>query len=140
MVFINKNIIWLYLSLFLTLYSCSDKLFTYDIDCNDCYTVKPDSADIVIYISNKYSNTTLTLYDGKAGSDNIIFSGLVEYYPEYFLVEVDKEYAAEVEYTKDGITYSVIDGTEIKAKRVTEYCGDECWVITNNELDLRLKY
>ena len=123
--------------------SCNEKVFTADVDCNDCYVEKPSKDDLIIAltINNKYPRVPITVYLGDAEKGQIVISDTADSSPYYVYVPVDKVYSVRAEYKLDNtaeVIYAV-DGTNLKALAVSDACDARCYVIANQNLDVRLK-
>ncbi len=137
-------ILQIIISLFLVLilYSCHEKIFTSDVDCEYCYSIKPDSVDLVVSLTynDTYDTIPLVVYKEVVGENNIEYIDTAYGDTYYLLVPVNAKYSIKVEYKKDSITTYAIDATKVKIKRVSDACDEVCWVIENEEMDCRLKY
>lgn len=125
------------------LHSCEDALITIDVDCSQCYYPKPDSADLVISLTyNKdFKKIPITVFRGDIESMDVEYVDTVSSSIYYLFVPVDKEYSVRAEYNfSDGRKVFAVDGTKIKTKRVIEECGDECWIIRDDGINVELKY
>lgn len=125
----------------LFLLSCNDKIFTFDVDCEECYTEKPDSVDLIIHWTqnNEFDEIPILLYKGTTEGEFIdtfyLFGN-----PAYIWVKAEQEYAIKAIYETNDRTVFVVDGTKQELKRVTDYCDYDCWVVVNEELDIKLRY
>lgn len=125
----------------LCILSCNDKIFTWDVDCEECYSEKPDSVDLIIHWTknSEFDEIPILLYKGTTGGEFIdtfyLFGN-----PAYVWVKAEQEYAIKAIYETNDRTVIVVDGTKQKLKRVTDYCDYDCWVIVNEELDIKLRY
>ena len=124
--------------------SCDKKWITFNIDCNECYTNKPDSSDLILEFSEEYIGSEgiqFILYEGDVENNNIIKIDTSYTGKFYFYTQVNKNYSVRSNYkTKDNKTYSVINGTKLKTKYVEDVCDNNCWVIVNDEIDLKVSY
>jgi hypothetical protein len=130
--------------LFLLLFlggSCSEKIFTGDVNCDECYTEKPDKSDLVIdvTINYKYPEVPIVVYRGDMENQDIIATDTATYTPYYVYVPVGETYSVRAEYNQDSITTFAVDGTHLKALSVSDACDSKCYVIANDKLDVRLK-
>ena len=130
--------------LVLVLFSvCEEKVFTWDVDCDECYTIKPDSVDLIIrWTKNEdYVEIPVVLFRGKVDQGVLIDTFFCFEDPAYIWVDAEAEYSAKAIYESVDRTVIVVDGTKQKLKTVSEACGEEpCWVSTDDELFLRLKF
>lgn len=122
-------------------WSCGEKIFTGDVDCDECYTGKPDKLDLVINVTlnSRYKFVPVTVYKGDVEDNEVVAIDTAWSSPLYVYVPVDEKYSVKAEYKKDGTTLFVIDGTKPKAKLVTNACDEECYVIVNETLEARIK-
>ena len=121
---------------------CQEKIFTGNVNCDECDPNKPDSAILYIdvTINDKYPVVPLILFREefeKNLTDYVDTTAIADY---WIWVAVDQEYSVKAEYAYDSDTIYVIDATRLKAKRVTEECEDVCWVVVHDRIDARLKF
>jgi hypothetical protein len=121
---------------------CQEKIFTGNVNCDECYTDKPDSAILFIdvTINDDYREVPLVLYREEYEKDQIDYRDTTAISDYWVWVAVDQEYSVKVEYAYDSDTIYVVDATKIKAKRVSEECDEVCWVVVNDRIDARLKF
>jgi hypothetical protein len=121
--------------------SCNEKIFTGDVNCDECYYPMPDEADLIIDVTMnyKYPNPLVTVYKGDVEKNNVVSVERAEFTPYYLSVPVDTKYSVLVEYSSGNKTVIAVDGTNLKFLRVSDACDGECYVIENNHLDLTLK-
>jgi len=122
----------------ISLSACKDKFNTSDVDCNECFVDKPDSALLIIHLTknSQFEEIPVLLYSGNIDNGTFIDT----FYQSEIPVKSEGEYSAKAIYSTNERTVYVVDGTKIKQKRVSDYCEETCWVTTNNELYLRLSY
>jgi hypothetical protein len=139
----QKVIVYISLIITVLLFTvCEEKIITWDVDCNECYTIKPDSVDLIInWTKNEdYPEIPVVLFKGKVDKGEWIDTFFCFEDPAYIWVKANEEYAAKAIYEKSDRTVIVVDGTETKLKRVSEACDESCWVITDEILELKLKF
>jgi hypothetical protein len=121
--------------------ACDEKIFTGNIDCNDCDIVKPEMADLVVdlTISNKYPAVPVVIYEGDAEKNDIVFTDTAFATPYYLYVPVNQKYSVRAEYRDGDQVIFAIDGTNLKVLSVTDACDARCYVIENENMDVRLK-
>ncbi|MFO7369962.1 MAG: hypothetical protein R6X09_06810 [Bacteroidales bacterium] len=121
--------------------SCDEKVYTGDVDCDECYTEKPQQADLIIdlTISNRFGNVVVNVYEGEVEDNQVVLTDTVDYTPFYAYVKVDKKYAVRAEYRKGTETLYVIDGTKLKVMSVSDACEDACYVIEGETVNATIK-
>jgi len=126
------------------LISCNEKVFTIDVNCDQCYSPKPDSIDLVIHWTKNtdFPEIQALLYKGYIDSGELIDTFYLFGNPARIYVKAEENYSVKALYESGDRKVYVIDGTKQKLKRVGEgICDDyECWVIENDELDVKLRY
>ena len=122
--------------------SCSEKIFTEGVDCDECYRIKPDSAYLTINltINDSYETIPLIVYRNEVEHKDTEYVDTAYESPYYLLVPVNKEYSVAAEYIKGSGKIIAIDGTNIKIRHVSSECDEDCWIIEGDELDMGLKY
>jgi hypothetical protein len=122
--------------------SCSEKIFTAGVDCEECYRVKPDSAylRVDLTINDTYETIPLVIYRNEVEKNDTEYVDTAYESPYYLLVPVNKEYSVAAEYIKATDKIIAIDGTRIKIKHVSSECDEDCWIIEGDELNMELKY
>ncbi|MGD2035497.1 MAG: hypothetical protein PVF73_10605 [Bacteroidales bacterium] len=121
---------------------CEEKVFTLDVDCNECYTEKPDSVDLIFHWTKNedYPEIPVVLYKGTVENGEFIDTFFCFEDPAYVWVKSNEEYSAKAIYESSERTVIVVDGTKQKLKHVSDACDDPCWIITNEELRLQLHF
>jgi hypothetical protein len=128
--------------LILLVCSCSEKIFTSGVDCEECYQIKPDSAYLVVKltVNDTYESIPIVVYRNEVEKRDIDYVDTAYESTYYLLVAVNKEYSVEAEYINGDSKIIAIDGTRIKTKHVSSECDEECWIIEGDELNMELKY
>lgn len=122
-------------------WSCSEKIFTGDVDCDECYTGKPDKADLVIDLTfnGRYSEIPVTVYKGDVEDNEVISIDTAYSSPYLVYVPVDTRYSVKAAYKKGDVTLYAIDGTKLKLMTVSDACDEKCYIVVNDKLDARIK-
>lgn len=126
---------------FCVLTSCNEKIFTGEVNCDECYTEKPVNADLIIDLSvtDKYPAVPVVIYKGDVEKNDIVYVDTAFATPYYAFVPVNRKYSVKAEYRSgDDVVYAV-DGTNLKVQTVTDACDESCYVIENETMDAKLK-
>jgi hypothetical protein len=121
--------------------SCGEKIFTGDVNCDECYTDKPESIDLEIKVtlSGEYPEVPLVIYKGDVEDNQVEYVDTAYESPYYVNVSAGKRYSVKAKYEKDDATLYAVDGTKPKIKLVTDACDSECYVIEDATLDVSIK-
>jgi hypothetical protein len=123
--------------------SCGEKLFTSNVDCEECYAEKPENVDLIVYVTlnDEFQEVPIVIYRGDVEDDQIVQVDTVleDENPYYLYVPVGKRYSVKAKYEKDDATLYVVDGTKPKVLKVTDACDTECYVVEDVTLDARIK-
>jgi hypothetical protein len=139
--FMSKKI-FLYGIIAYLFFSCQEKWITSDVNCNECYATKPDSADLVVYLTfeGKFTSVPLVFYRDEVNDDNNIDYVDTAYSSPYYLYsKVNMDYVVKAEYKHNNQTIFAIEKAKLKAKRVSGECDEVCWVIEGGKMNARLK-
>jgi len=111
------------------------------VDCNDCWGFKPDSADLLIYLTINQDNpeVPLVIYRGNFEDGEVDFVDTARESTYTLYSAIDQYYSVTAEYKVEGKTVIVVDGDVMKAKDASSSCDYECWIITDGEFSLQLK-
>lgn len=124
----------------LTPSSCEDlKLF---VDCDKCYNDLPEkySIKVIVDIDSENPYVPITFYKGKIDNGTIIDIDTI-YHSPYYTIEVkfNEYYSAIAKYRHKGRVIYAVDGRKLSEKLDESSCSEPCYVISGDELDLRLK-
>lgn len=110
--------------------------------CSDCKEEEPDRAQLRFKFEPSYGVfVDLKVYEGDI-SDSILLATtrLSNYQPNYKInVALNKKYSATGTYEINGKKYIVVSATAIGVAYEKERCGDPCFYIYDDIIDLRLK-
>jgi hypothetical protein len=111
------------------------------VNCDECYSIEPDSGDLIINltIENPNNKVPLVIYKGQVDGEKIEYTDTAFSSPYYLYVDLNDYYSVKAKYQTGDKTVYVVDGDKIKTKLVSETCGTDCWVITGGILDAKLK-
>jgi hypothetical protein len=128
------------ITLLVIAFSCENGA-SFGVDCNECYYDRPDSADLIIYITINSENpyVPIKLFRGDVENNQLDWVDTV-YSKEYRLYsEVGQTYSVEAKYKSGSKDILAVDGDKISTSLVTDVCDQDCWIIKGGILDVRLK-
>ncbi|MFC2098949.1 hypothetical protein ACFLSP_04305 [Bacteroidota bacterium] len=113
-----------------------------EVNCDDCFYEKPDSADLVIHltINDNHPEVPIVLYRGNVEDKQVDWVDTARETPFYIYSKVGQLYSVAAEYKVDGKKIIAIDGDGMKAKHVSDACDYSCWVVTGGYLKVELKF
>jgi hypothetical protein len=121
-------------------FSC-ENTGVFGVNCDECYSVEPDSADLVIYLTINSENpyVPIKLYRGNIENKELdwVDTAMTKEYKLYSAV--DQDYSVEAYYKSGGKTVIAVDGDKITTSLVTDVCDNDCWIIKGGVLNARLK-
>lgn len=138
---VNSHIKALIVLVLLTLAGSCDEYLGLTVDCDDCWGFKPDSADLLIYltIDQDHPEVPIVIYRGNFEDGEVDFLDTARASTYTLYSAVDQYYSVTAEYKVDGKTIIAVDGDVMKAKDASSSCEFECWIITDGEFSLQLK-
>jgi len=125
----------------LTLVGSCNEYLGISVDCDDCWGFKPDSADLLIYLTINQDNpeVPIVIYRGNFEDGEVDFLDTARQSTYTLYSAIDQYYSVTAEYKVDGKTIIAVDGDVMKAKNATSSCEFDCWIITDGEFSLELK-
>jgi hypothetical protein len=125
----------------LTLAGSCNEYLGISVDCDDCWGFKPDSADLLIYLTINQDNpeVPIVIYRGNFEDGEVDFLDTARQSTYTLYSAIDQYYSITAEYKVDGKTIIAVDGDVMKAKNAKSSCEFECWIITDGEFSLELK-
>ena len=122
-------------------YSCGEKIFTGDVNCDECYTDKPDEVDLIIEVTlnGEYPEVPIVVYRGEIEENQVEYVDTVFENPYYLFVKADRKYSVKAKYEKEDKTLYAVDASKPRVLKVTDACDAECYVIEDVNLDVRIR-
>ena len=138
---VHSHIKALIVLVLLTLAGSCDEFLGLTVDCDDCWGFKPDSADLLIYltIDQDHPEVPIVIYRGNFEDGEVDFVDTARASTYTLYSAVDQYYSVTAEYKVDGKTIIAVDGDVMKAKDASSSCEFECWIITDGKFSLQLK-
>ncbi len=119
---------------------CETEDWTFEVNCNDCYSIAPDSAKLIVHltINATYDSVPLTFYRG-AYEEGVIDWQDTATSDEFLLFsEMEREYTVKATYSSGNNTIFAIDGDKMQLRDADEECGSPCYIVKGGIFDVRL--
>ena len=123
------------------IFSCDKKFNFLEVDCSECYRIKPDNGELIIHvtINNENPEVPIVIYRDRIESGRIRIRDTVSEKTVYIEVPLNHYYSVKAEYKAGDDSVFAVDGERIETHRVTDQCDTTCWIIKGGRYDLRLK-
>lgn len=131
-----------------TLLSCGDEYLLDDVDCDECYTPKQETGPVSVNVTLDANNNRIPIkifkgkYEERYRSDysEALIVDTVSQDDTYIAeLKVNEYYSVAAEYTHNGEKIVVVDGDKLKMYKVSDSCGDVCWIFKGGDIDATLK-
>ena len=125
----------------LTLAGSCNEYLGLNVDCDDCWGYKPDSADLIINltINRDHPEVPIVVYRGNMEVGQVDWVDTARQTPYYLYSAIDQFYSVTAEYKVNGKTIIAVDGDVMKAKDASASCEFECWIVVDGEFSVDLK-
>ena len=119
--------------------SCEPEDWSPGVDCNDCFGYRPDSADLIIYVTINKENpyVPLEIYRGSDEGELMVQDTAISA-TFYFWAATGQAYTVRARYRQDSGWLDAYDGDIMKIRDFGEQCGDPCYIIKGGTFDLTL--
>ncbi len=119
--------------------SCESEDWILEVDCNECFDYKPDSALVILNLSFNLENLAipLTVYRGDVGGE-IEWEDTVKANQIDLTLAVGSTYAVRAKYHRGSQSIEVFDSDQMVLKDYGDSCGDPCYIIKGGIYELEL--
>jgi hypothetical protein len=130
---------FLLLIMIIGLTGCKDALF---VDCNSCAIDEPVDGEINISltINDLNQSVPITVYNGKFEYNNIYYTDTVKTSSLVVIYPVNQYFSVTAKYKSGTKTIIAVSGGELKTKKNSGSCQNDCWTISNGDIDVKLRY
>jgi hypothetical protein len=137
----NPYIKAFFVLLLITMAGSCNEYIGLTVDCDDCWSYRPDSADLIINltINGSHPEVPIVVYRGNIEGGEVDWMDTARENPYYLYSALEQYYSVTAEYKVDGKTIIAVDGDEMKAKDATSSCEFECWIIVDGEFKVDLE-
>ncbi|HDR68300.1 MAG TPA: hypothetical protein ENN61_04535 [Bacteroidaceae bacterium] len=111
------------------------------IDCNECFSYKPDSANLIVYltIDSDYGPVPLTFFKGKYEEGVIDWQDTATTTEFRLYSEIGQLYTVKAIYSTGDETIIAFDADRMTKYNAGEECGNPCYIVKGGVFDLRIK-
>jgi hypothetical protein len=120
--------------------ACETEDWMLEVNCGDCYGYKPDSANLIIYISIDAENDSvpLTFYRGNYEEGVVDWQDTATTDEFYLYSKVNSDYTVRAQYRSDEKVIEAFDADKMTLYNADEECGSPCYIVKGGIFDLRL--
>ncbi|MDF1576301.1 MAG: hypothetical protein P1P86_14020 [Bacteroidales bacterium] len=120
--------------------ACEPEDWLLTVACDDCYGYKPDSADLIIYLSLDAENDSvpLTFYRGNYEEGIIDWQDTATTEEFYLYSKMDATYTVRATYRSGDRIIEAFDADHMHLYNADEECGSPCYIVKGGIFDLRL--
>ena len=127
------------LVLFTLLFSCETPLY---VNCEECFAEYPLDCTVDILLGADYGDQQkyeLAIYLGKM-EDGVLIESFEAYYNTNFTALINNEYTIVATTILNDREYRAVNSVKPKAQLIEGVCEEDCYIIKNNSVNLKLKY
>jgi hypothetical protein len=113
------------------------------VPCSECIDKEPSQVILLAKInpfSESNTKAKVILYEGNIEDSIIVGRYSSESSPISLTVNINKNYTITATYYRYGITYTAVDSALPRVRFLKNKCKDPCYIVYDNQADLRIKY
>ena len=120
-------------------FSCESEDWIINVDCNECFGGRPDSADLIINVSINNENTSvpIEIYRGNSKGE-LLLQDTAYNSIFYFWAKMGEEYTVRASYRKGSQSILAFDSDDMVSRDFGQDCGDPCYIVKGGIFDLLL--
>ena len=120
--------------------ACEPEDWVLSVDCADCYSFRPDSADLIVKLTINAENDSvpLTFYLGDYEDGIIDWQDTATTEEFYLFSAFDQDYTVRATYRAGDQTIMAFDGDKMVLSNAGEECGTPCYIVKGGIFDIRL--
>ena len=120
--------------------ACETEDWILDVDCNECFGTRIDTAKLIVYLTINAENDSVPLTFYKGDSEGAVDWQDTAITAEFYLdAEIGPTYTLRAEYRSVSKTIYAYDSDEMKLSDFGNNCGDPCYIVKGGIFDIRLK-
>jgi len=121
------------------LVSCEPEDWLFNVDCNECFSFRPDSASLIVYVTINAENDSVPLTFYRNDRNGVIDWQDTATTEEFYLsAEVDAIYTVEARYRSGNETIIAYDSDKMTLSDFGADCGDPCYIVRGGIFELQL--
>jgi len=119
--------------------ACEPEDWIMNVDCNECFGYRPDSAKLIVYLTINQENDSvpLTFYVGDSNG-KIDWQDTATSEDFYLLARVGLKYTVMAEYKSGAKTIVAFDSDQMTLSDYADDCGSPCYIVKGGIFDVRL--
>ena len=120
--------------------ACETEDWMLQVNCDDCYGYKPDSANLIVYltIDSENDSVPLTFYRGNYEDGEIDWQDTATTTEFYLYSKMNKKYTVRATYRSGDKIIEAFDADEMHFRDAADECGSPCYIIKGGTFNLRL--
>ena len=126
----------------ISLNSCHEYYYDSDYPCGFCYTEDYQLGVLTIQttLNDENPNIPIVIYIDEIENDLIEHIDTINEANFEIWVPVDNYYTVTAEYKVGNKTITAVDKARVYKKENTSDCDEDCWIVFDGTVDVRLKY
>jgi hypothetical protein len=138
---ISKILLLLILAFSIKFSGCQQEDLDFIVDCDNCLEFKPDSADLIVYVTINDENpfVPLVYYIGNYEDGIIDYRDTARTEEIFLYSKIGVDYTVKATYTKNGKPIVAVDEDKLRIVDGQGDCYSPCYFIRGGTLDVRLK-
>lgn len=120
--------------------ACEPEDWMLQVNCEDCYGYKPDSANLIVYLTIDAENDSipLTFYRGNYEDGEIDWQDTATTEEFYLYSKINSYYTVRASYRSGDRVIEAFDGDKMKLYNGESECGSPCYIVKGGIFDLEL--
>ncbi len=110
-----------------------------NVDCNDCFGYKPDSAELIIHLTINEENDSVPLVFYKGDSEGEVdWQDTATEQTFYLRSKIHTTYTVRAQYRSGSKTIIAFDSDKMTLRDFGESCGSTCYIVKGGIFDVTL--
>jgi len=120
--------------------ACEPEDWMLEINCSDCYGFKPDSANLIVYVTINAENDSvpLSFYLGDYEDGVIDWQDTATTDEFYLYSKMNSRYTVRASYRSGDRIIEAFDSDKMTLYNANAECGSPCYIVKGGIYDLRL--